>query len=121
MLWWIKATRRLGLTPMARHGRWTSESGVHSGDRSIHEHELISHTIELAITVDQLNVASLVSFELMLRRLQLIEEAHSLTPGAPSYEGSEHWMGQQHPGRVLGQHNRSLPSLDRQGQSNQRE
>ena len=31
--------------------------------------------------------------ELLLRRLQLIEEAHALSPSAPSYEGSEHWMG----------------------------
>lgn len=32
-------------------------------------------------------------FEHLLRRLQLIEEAHVLSPSTPSYDGAEHWMG----------------------------
>ena len=91
--WWLWATRRLGMTPIARHQRWVAESGVSIADRSIHEHEVISQVIETACTVDQLNVPSLLSFEHLVRRLQLIEEAHVLSPTSPSYEGSEHWLG----------------------------
>ena len=36
---------------------------------------------------------SLSAFELLIRRLQFIEEAHLLTPGAPAYEAAEHWLG----------------------------
>lgn len=49
--------------------------------------------MELAATVDQLNVASLLSFEHIIRRVQLVEEAHVLAPHTPSYDGAEHWMG----------------------------
>jgi hypothetical protein len=91
--WWLKSTRRLGMTPLARHQKWVHESGVTATDRSIHEHELLSQVIEAAATVDQLNVSSLVSFESLIRRLQFIEEAHAISPTAPSYEAAEHWMG----------------------------
>lgn len=90
-MWWLRATRRQGLTPITRHNRWLVDSGA--ADRSTHEHEVLSQCIELAATVDQVNLASLISFEFLVRRLQLIEEAHVLAPSAPSYEGSEHWMG----------------------------
>lgn len=89
-LWWMRATRRQGLSPISRHNRWVVDSGMPSADRSVREHEVLSHCIELASTVDQLNIASLLSFEHLIRRVQLIEEAHVLTP---SYDGAEHWMG----------------------------
>lgn len=91
--WWLRSTRRMGITPVGRHSRWVADSGVPAADRSLYEHECLSYAIELACTVDQLNVASLVCFEHLLRRLQLIEEAHILSPSAPSYDGAEHWMG----------------------------
>ena len=92
-LWWYKATRRLGLTPISRHNTWTSESGVSPTDRSVYEHEVLSTALEYFATIDQLNVPNLVGAEYLLRRLQLIEEAHLANPAQPSYEGSEHWMG----------------------------
>lgn len=92
-LWWMRATRRQGLTPIGRHNRWLVDSGVPSADRLVHEHEVLSHCIELAATVDQLNVSSLLCCERLIRRVQLIEEAHVLAPHAPSYDGAEHWMG----------------------------
>jgi hypothetical protein len=91
--WWLRATRRQGTTPLARHQKWVHESGISPSDRSIHEHELLSQVIEQAATVDQLNVPSLICFESIIRRLQLIEEAHATTPTQPSYEASEHWLG----------------------------
>lgn len=92
-MWWLRATRRQGLTPTSRHNRWLIDSGVPAADRSTHEHEVLFQCIELAATVDQVNVGSLISFEFLVRRLQLIEEAHVMAPNAPSYDGSEHWMG----------------------------
>jgi len=92
-LWWLKGNRRLGLTPVGRHQKWAHESGIAATDRSIHEHELLSSVIELAATVDQLNLSSLASFEMLVRRIQFIEEAHVISPQAPVYEAAEHWLG----------------------------
>ena len=47
----------------------------------------------MAITYDGLNVANLASFELVVRRKQLLAEAHSYNPSAPSYGGADHFMG----------------------------
>ena len=38
-------------------------------------------------------MVNLVSLEIVGRRLILLEEAHSLDPGSPSFEGWEHWLG----------------------------
>ena len=91
--WWLSAVRRAGTSPMARHNKWINESGVSLGDRSVYEHEILSEAIEMLVCFDQVQVCNLAGCELLIRRLQLIEEAHVLSPGAPSYEGSEHWLG----------------------------
>ena len=78
---------------MSRHHKWVAEGGLAVGDRSVYEHEVISETLELMCCNDQLQVCNLVSAELLVRRLQLIEEAHFASPTLPSYEGAEHWMG----------------------------
>ena len=57
---------------------------------------MLSRTVEMAACVDQLNLPSLLSFEFILRRLQVIEEAHVLSPSMPSYDAAEHRMGEQH-------------------------
>ena len=54
---------------------------------------MLTQVIEVASTVDQLSIPSLLSFEYLVRRLQLFEEAHMIAPSAPVYEGSEHWLG----------------------------
>eukprot|EP00973_Karenia_brevis_P028674 3954918-Karenia_brevis.AAC.1 len=48
---------------------------------------------DAAIFVDRLNLKNLVSFELAGRRMQLQESAISENPEAPSYEGSQHFLG----------------------------
>ena len=83
----------MGLTPVTRHSRWVAEAGVPSSDRSIYECQVISQALEFACGIDQLKVVALLAFEFLLRRLQLIEEAHSISSVSPVYEGSEHWMG----------------------------
>ena len=40
------------------------------------EHEIICRAFQLALGYDQLNIASLASFEVLARKIQLIEERH---------------------------------------------
>ena len=78
---------------MTRHNKWISEGGVSPRDRAVYEHMVLSECLEMMCCQDQLQVCNLVGAELSVRRLQLIEEAHFVSPSAPSYDGAEHWMG----------------------------
>ena len=49
--------------------------------------------MEAACEKDQLNVYSLEAFEILCRRAQLIEAAHSYSPSNPDYSGAEDFMG----------------------------
>ena len=91
--WFLTAMANGGTTPLQRHGKWIAESGVGADSRSGHEHSILSHILEKTICVDQLNVVNLVGMEIVVRRLILLEEAHSVDPGQPSFEGWEHWLG----------------------------
>ncbi|CAK9013540.1 unnamed protein product [Durusdinium trenchii] len=63
------------------------------GDRSIYEHEVLSRILESIATVDQLNVSGLQGVELLVRRLQVIREAHRISPSSPDYSSAEFFMG----------------------------
>ena len=102
LLWLLREVSKTGSGPRARHHRWVIEASVGVGDRSRYEHEVLSEILELACTYDCLNAPNIGALELVGRRLQLIEEAHSSSPGAPCYDGSEHFMGTQlKPGGAL--------------------
>ena len=73
--------------------RWSRESGVDGGARSVHVHKLLSKVLQLGICNDGLNIRNLVSFEYLMRRLQLIEEVHREDPRNPSWEGAEFYLG----------------------------
>ena len=49
--------------------------------------------LKWAICYDQLDVSSLACFEIASRRVQLLEEAYSVNPKAPRFEGSDHFRG----------------------------
>ena len=68
-----------------RHSKWVSESGVGADSRSAHEHSILSHVLEKAVLLDQRNLVNLVSLEIVGRRLVLLEDAHSLDAGQPSF------------------------------------
>ena len=91
--WFLDSVVNSGSTPVARHSKWVSESGIGAESRSAHEHHFLSHTLEKMVTVDQLCAKNLVAAELLVRRLVLLEEAHSTNPVHPSFEGAEHWLG----------------------------
>ena len=45
------------------------------------------------LTVDQLNAPCLQSAELLVRRMQVIREAHRVSPSAPDYSSADIMMG----------------------------
>ena len=70
-----------------------SQSRIPDGDRAIYENEVLSRILDTAVVFDALNISNLACFELLVRRKQLLAEAHSFNPSSPSYEGADHYMG----------------------------
>ena len=81
-----------GLLPTGRSKQWASET-LNLGDRTQHEHFILTKVLELACEVDQVNVPTLASLEVVCRRLQLIEYSYSQNPSNPEYSLSEFPMG----------------------------
>ena len=52
--------------------------------------------LDTTITYDCLAVPNLARFELLVRRKQLIAEAHLHNPSAPNYEGSDCYLGSKY-------------------------
>ena len=89
---YLRAIASVSESSFAQHLAWVSQSKIPENDRSIHENEVLSRVIDAAVTYDCLNICNLASFDIV-RRKQLIASAHSMNPMAPSYDGSEHFMG----------------------------
>ena len=99
---YLKAVSGVSESAFGQHLAWVQQSRIPDGDRAIHEDEVLSRCIDLAISYDALNIANLASFELLIRRRQLLADAHAYNPSAPSYEGSDHYMGTSHrPGGAI--------------------
>ena len=90
---YLRAVSSVAESAFSQHLGWVAQSKIPDGDRAIHENEVLSRCIDLAITYDALNIANLASFELLIRRKQLLAEAHAYNPSAPSYEGADHFLG----------------------------
>ena len=91
---WLKTVTTQGHGSLVtRHDKWSAESGVNRNSGPCHEHSVLSRAVQLGATVDGINVMNSVAFELLLRRLQLIEEAVNEVPDQPSFEGARHFMG----------------------------
>eukprot|EP00435_Cladocopium_sp_Y103_P043411 s342_g12.t1 len=91
---YMKAISSIAESATAQHHMWVGSSRIPEGDRSVHEDEALARIIDAALCYDSLNVANLSCIELACRRRQLIAEAHSQSPSAPSYIGAEHFLGQ---------------------------
>eukprot|EP00930_Biecheleria_cincta_P024579 TRINITY_DN17587_c0_g1_i2.p1 TRINITY_DN17587_c0_g1~~TRINITY_DN17587_c0_g1_i2.p1 ORF type:complete len:511 (-),score=60.70 TRINITY_DN17587_c0_g1_i2:814-2346(-) len=90
---WLDNLLKSGIGSMvARHHRWRSESGVKNG-RLVHEHELLSRALQVFATIDGINLKQCEGAEVLLRRIQLLEEAVVDSPEDPSMENAEHFMG----------------------------
>ena len=80
---------------MGRRHRWVRDAEIPAKSRAIHEHRLLSQVMDSLIKEDRLNVKNLEGAELVSRRMQLIEEVHVEDPSNPSWEGSEHYLGDE--------------------------
>lgn len=89
----LRSLTSRGLTPITDHERWVRSSEIAKQDRSLYEMEVLSRVLEAMVMVDQLNVPNLKSGEMILRRWQLIKEAHRISPAAPDYSSSDFFMG----------------------------
>lgn len=81
------------MTPTTFHEFWLRSAEIPKGDRSVYEHECLSRILESLVTIDQLNVCALQGAELVARRLQVIREAHRISPSAPDYTAADDFMG----------------------------
>jgi hypothetical protein len=91
--WVVKEIGKIAEGPRAQHALWVRGSKIPDGDRAIYDDQVLSFILELAVTYDCLNVVNLACMEVLIRRRQLLAEAHVSNPGAPSYEGSEYFLG----------------------------
>jgi len=89
----MKSLRDQGFTPTTFHEHWIRSSEIPKGDRSTYEHECHSRILEALICVDQVNAPALQGVELICRRMQVIREAHRISPSAPDYSAADHFMG----------------------------
>lgn len=74
------------------HLQWLKHSGANRRTALVHEHRNIIETLRLAISRDQLDVTSLLSFELQVRRAIQLELAVARSPQNPEFTGLEALM-----------------------------
>lgn len=69
------------------HHEWMRRSGVNEVSSAAHEHRILTEALRLGVTLDQLDLSNLASFEQVTRRLVQIETAVSRSPKHPDYTG----------------------------------
>eukprot|EP00438_Fugacium_kawagutii_P026192 Skav206687 [mRNA] locus=scaffold1764:19776:25916:+ [translate_table: standard] len=90
---YLRAVNTIAESSVAQHNAWVHQSRIPESSRAVYKDEALSQILDVAISFDCLQVCNLASFELLVRRKQLIAEAHQYNPASPSYEGAEHYMG----------------------------
>ena len=93
---YLNAVTSLSESAYAQHLAWVQQARIPEGSRAIFEDEVLAQMLDVAVSFDCLNVANLASFELLVRRRQLIADAHSLNPSAPSYDGADYYLGSRY-------------------------
>ena len=88
-----KALRDQSMTPTSFHEFWMRSADIPKSDRSTYERECLSRILESLVTVDQLNICALQGAELVVRRMQVISEAHRISPSSPDYTSADYYMG----------------------------
>ena len=61
--------------------------------RAAFEDKTLSQVLDVAVRFDALQICNLASFELLVRRRQLVADAHSYNPSSPNYEGASYYLG----------------------------
>lgn len=93
---YLRAVSTVAESSMAQHNAWVQQSRIPESSRAAYEDEALSQILDTAISFDSLQVRNLASFELLVRRKQLIADAHQYNPSSPSYDGAEHYMGSRY-------------------------
>eukprot|EP00439_Symbiodinium_sp_Y106_P071098 s2706_g12.t1 len=96
VLEYLKATATIAESCLGQHLAWAQQSRIPEGSRALYEDEALARIMDVAMSYDALNISNLACFELLVRRRQLIAEAHLHNPSAPSYEGADYYMGTLH-------------------------
>ena len=79
--------RGLNLTPFTYHGFWPRAAGIPGEGARAWEHRMLCQAIGVGVQYDRLDVTNVAAFELMARRLVMIERAVKVSPKAPSFTG----------------------------------
>eukprot|EP00435_Cladocopium_sp_Y103_P071047 s689_g36.t1 len=90
---YLKAVSEIAESCYGQHLAWVQQSKIPEGDRAIYEDEVLSKILDAAIKFDGYNVVNSLAFEMIVRRKQLLCEAHVGNPSQPSYEASDYFMG----------------------------
>eukprot|EP00971_Amphidinium_carterae_P343138 6482725-Amphidinium_carterae.1 len=91
--WLARFIKDNGGSPRLRTSRFVQDAKVPEGDRVRYEHAMLMEMLEAATIYDQIDISSLCSFELLARRVSVLEEAYYSNPKAPRFDGSEHLQG----------------------------
>ena len=87
--WLYTFVREHGGTFDSRHTRWMLEQKIEKDSMPARVHDMVGLALEMGLCYDQVDPSNLVSFEVMGRLYQLIEE----TGGSLCIEGLEHYVG----------------------------
>ena len=90
---YLTAIQTVAESAYARHLAWVQQAKLPEGSRAGYEDECLSQILDVAISYDCLQVSNLACFELLVRRKQLLAEAHAYNPNSPNYQGADYWMG----------------------------
>ncbi|CAE7245563.1 prfA [Symbiodinium sp. CCMP2592] len=93
---YLSAVSEVAESCYMQHLAWVQQARIPEGDRAIYEDELLSRVIDMAVKYDCLNIVNLASFEMIIRRKQLLAEAHVGNPASPSYEAADYFMGRRY-------------------------
>ena len=93
---YLRAVGSIAESCYGQHLAWVQQAKIPDSNRAIHEDELLARVLDTCITYDCLNAANLGCMELVVRRRQLIAQAHALNPASPSYDGADLFLGNQY-------------------------
>ncbi len=93
VLWLLRSMVRYNRTPTTWLDNYFTKKKYADQDRAKHELRCLAGVLMLPICYDQLNVVSLADVERLMRRWQLIIEAHERDPLHPIHDDEDHYNG----------------------------
>jgi len=84
--------RRMPEGPVRHHQTWVTTVGVPRERAQIWEHYILSLILEWGLLFDGLRAENLLSFELLARRLALIEKAFDLNADNPDFSIGDYML-----------------------------